>query len=52
MRLIQFLHDGMKVEVSVDGAITPVIDENNGLRQPIFQPCERRVEKLMPAFWN
>ena len=33
VRLIQSLHDGMKVEVSVDGATTPVIEVNNGLRQ-------------------
>ena len=33
VRLIHSLHDGMKVEVSVDGATTPVIEVNNGLRQ-------------------
>ena len=33
VRLIQSLHDEMKVEVSVDGATTPVIEVNNGLRQ-------------------
>ena len=33
VRLIQSLHDGMKIEVSVDGATTPVIEVNNGLRQ-------------------
>ena len=33
VRLIQSLHDGMKVEVSVDGTTTPVIEVNNGLKQ-------------------
>ena len=32
VRLIQSLHDRMKVKVSVDGDITPVIEVNNGLR--------------------
>ena len=31
VRLIQSLHDRMMVEVSVDGATTPVIEVNNGL---------------------
>ena len=30
VRLIQSLHDGMKVEVSVGGATTPVIEVSNG----------------------
>ena len=33
VRLIQSLHNGMKVEVSVDGITTPVIEVNKGLRQ-------------------
>ena len=33
VRLIHSLHDGMKVEVSVDGATTPVVEVNNDLRQ-------------------
>ena len=33
VRLIQSLHDGMKVEASVDGTTTPVIEVNNSLRQ-------------------
>ena len=33
MKLIESLHDGMKAEVTVDGATTPLIEVNNGLRQ-------------------
>ena len=33
VRLIQSLHDVMKVKVSVDGTTTPVIEVNSGLRQ-------------------
>ena len=33
VRLIQSLHDGMKVNVSVDVTTTPVIEVNNGSRQ-------------------
>ena len=33
LKLIQSLHDGMKAEITVDGATTPLIEVNNGLRQ-------------------
>ena len=33
VRLIQSLHDGMKVDMSIDVTTTPVIEVNNGLRQ-------------------
>ena len=33
VNIIRFLHDGMKAEVTVDGAITPEIEVTNGLRQ-------------------
>ena len=33
VNIIQSLHDGMKAEVTVDGATTPEINVTNGLRQ-------------------
>ena len=43
VNIIRSLHDGMKAEVTVDGAITPEIEVTNGLRQgctiaPTLQP--------------
>ena len=33
LNIIRSLHDGMKAEITVDGAITPEIEVTNGLRQ-------------------
>ena len=38
VRLIQFFHGGIKVEVSVDDATTPVIEVNNDLCRAVPLP--------------
>ena len=62
VNIIRSLHDGMKIEVTMDGATTPEIEVTNGLRQgctiaptpavqSVLQLCHRTLAQEEPAFW-